>query len=751
MEWYGGGTGVSRSHPILDNPLNSSKFSIFSMTHLQYLSNDTGGGRSRSTEPLAPKRDDSLWQSDLKSEKKRKRVRFMLKKPHRPIDMDKLRNNQGHTRANTSTKSLLRQTNSSVKPRETSSKPPLIPKKWSLDGIFGRKNISNYDDVKHVATEQIATGRQDPINPANDKRPGIKIAVFDGASADERKVAVTLLETDKTVNVQGGNIEPFLAVVLREALRTNQNIHIENGNVDENPSRGSSTIQINESISFVRRNRSYTQQKLQETGQQHVHNVGTISSHTPIKQHATLNKGRAGSDKGNLQGEASSIVKKMKALSNTVQIEPQLEGNHSLPSVASSSGNSSGVTGPMVAQSEWPSHHHPKQENSSSILEACQAFFEQIGRTIAITLTENEEERTSITPAATTPDQHERASKAIGTGDEIESYYRDAKFAHVALETAPEIGQTLSKIEEESPSNNDDDCMVAIKGRELLPNESTIENSIEYPSDNNSVKRREAEYRKRELLRKLLAGADPILDYHCVTGIKERVVEIYSHNRQTTDIEGDENRTMDGSETSLLYLADQILAKSKENENCSYEYAENEDDFSRLTFGSGWTEKLEALEESIDARVSYASNFNVSEDCAEDDLSNWDDTTIETSPLDKIMSWAKGGLGWGSGHVEKHANGNSTRNTSFVPYERLTRERSHLTSETALSDADTLYTEDTGFRPQKQPSPLMDAFVFYLEDTIQTFENKNLSFDASAFSGEDIGFNRTSAFPTAGR
>ena len=88
------------------------------------------------------------------------------------------------------------------------------------------------------------------------KASGVKIVVYDSEKKSERRVGVTVLGTSKTVYLKGENIEPFLAVILREALRKNQNIHIENGNVSDinGGSSGASVVSMTKAVSFVRTN-----------------------------------------------------------------------------------------------------------------------------------------------------------------------------------------------------------------------------------------------------------------------------------------------------------------------------------------------------------------------------------------------------------------------------------------------------------------------------------------------------------------
>jgi hypothetical protein len=113
-------------------------------------------------------------------------------------------------------------------------------------------------------------------------------------------------------------------------------------------------------------------------------------------------------------------------------------------------------------------------------------------------------------------------------------------------------------------------------------------------------------------------------------------------------------------------------------------------------------------EESIAVNVSFAPNF-------------------ELLRLDKIMSWAQETFSWEAPETSKKCK---LKYVPREPHENLSSfsQRSIVSSqvETEKSDLDSTYTEEeNGFiQADGVGSPLMDAFVFYVEDTIDTLHVK---------------------------
>eukprot|EP00977_Amphora_coffeiformis_P007513 scaffold1640_cov161-Amphora_coffeaeformis.AAC.36 len=87
--------------------------------------------------------------------------------------------------------------------------------------------------------------------PVGEESTGLKIVVYDNIVKSERRVRVTFLDTGETLRIKGEKIEPFLQAIFREALKKNQNIHIENGNIEDYPGLKGSNSQITTAVSFV--------------------------------------------------------------------------------------------------------------------------------------------------------------------------------------------------------------------------------------------------------------------------------------------------------------------------------------------------------------------------------------------------------------------------------------------------------------------------------------------------------------------
>lgn len=127
------------------------------------------------------------------------------------------------------------------------AKPPLNPTPATKPPFLARMT-------------SLIQGKGSMINNG-DASTGLKIVVFDNEKTAERRVRVTLLDTNQTVNLQGEKIEPFLSVILREAVKMNQNIHIENGNFDDSLSTAATSVPVTKTVSYVKKQGSETPPK----------------------------------------------------------------------------------------------------------------------------------------------------------------------------------------------------------------------------------------------------------------------------------------------------------------------------------------------------------------------------------------------------------------------------------------------------------------------------------------------------------
>ena len=131
---------------------------------------------------------------------------------------------------------------------EGKKSPIQAQKKPSASSSKGRPPLGRPVSPGRKIEPTLQEKRSMPNN--GDETTGLKIVVFDNQNKAQRRVQVTLLDTNKTVNLQGEKIEPFLSVILREAVKTNQNIHIENGNKDDSNSLRSTGLA--RTVSFLK-------------------------------------------------------------------------------------------------------------------------------------------------------------------------------------------------------------------------------------------------------------------------------------------------------------------------------------------------------------------------------------------------------------------------------------------------------------------------------------------------------------------
>jgi hypothetical protein len=153
--------------------------------------------------------------------------------------------------------------------RDETTSPPTIPgsptSQGSLTSPGSQRSPKVYRPV-HASMSQEDLQLPSDFDDDSDEsgiveegKSGVKITVFDNEDIDQRRVGVQLLDSNKTINVSGANIEPFLSVILREAIKLSQNIHIENGLLTgptEDTVPLANPVPMNRSVSFLNKKNS---------------------------------------------------------------------------------------------------------------------------------------------------------------------------------------------------------------------------------------------------------------------------------------------------------------------------------------------------------------------------------------------------------------------------------------------------------------------------------------------------------------